>query len=154
MKRLRFANGSVVAVAAFAVLMTVGAACASTSSAGSGGSTTPAGGGFGGAYGGGSQGGGGSGSSGGQASVTVKQGSGGQLVFSPANLTVHQGDTIAIDDVASIPHTFTIAGQGIDVVNDGGQSQTVTIGLSPGTYTFVCRFHQSSGMKGTLTVTG
>jgi plastocyanin len=40
------------------------------------------------------------------------------------------------------------------VVNQGGQKQTVTIDLAPGTYAFLCRFHASSGMKGTLTVTG
>jgi plastocyanin len=88
------------------------------------------------------------------ASATVTQGKGGQLAFSPASLTVKQGDTIAIDDVSSLPHTFTIDGQGIDVENAAGQSQTVTISLAPGTYTFICRFHVSAGMQGTLTVTG
>lgn len=88
------------------------------------------------------------------ASATVTQGQGGQLAFSPATLTVKQGDTIAIDDVSSISHTFTIDGQGIDVVNSAGQSQTVTLSLAQGTYTFICRFHVGSGMQGTLTVTG
>jgi plastocyanin len=92
--------------------------------------------------------------SGSAASATVKQGSGGQLAFSPTTLTVKKGDVIEVDDVASIPHTFTVEGQDVDVVNSGGQSQTVTIDLKPGTYSFICRFHVGSGMRGTLTVTG
>jgi plastocyanin len=51
------------------------------------------------------------------------------------------------------PHTFTVTGQSIDITNDAGQSQTVTINLPAGTYPFICRFHQGLGMKGTLTVT-
>jgi plastocyanin len=133
----------------------IGVACGSKTptSAGAAGSTSPApGGGYGGVYGGG--GGGGSPSAGSSASATVTQGAGGQLAFSPATLTVKKGDTIEIDDVASIPHTFTIDGQSVDVVNQGGQKQTVAIALAPGTYTFICRFHVGSGMRGTLTVTG
>lgn len=38
------------------------------------------------------------------------------------------------------------------MVNSGGQSQEVTINLAPGTYRFVCRFHESLGMEGTLIV--
>ena len=34
------------------------------------------------------------------------------------------------------------------------QSQNVTINLAPGSYQFICRFHVSLGMKGTLTITG
>ena len=41
----------------------------------------------------------------------------------------------------------------IDVTNPGGSSQVVTIDLPAGTYPFICRFHVSSGMKGTLVVT-
>jgi plastocyanin len=152
-KRIRIRSS----LAAIAVLAVMGAACASNSSATSGGSgSTPpsaAGGGYGGGYGGGSKGGGG-GSTSGSAAATVKQGAGGQLAFSPSSLTVKKGDAILVDDVASIPHTFTIDGQGIDVANDGGQNQTVSIDLNPGTYTFICRYHVGVGMKGTLTVTG
>jgi plastocyanin len=73
--------------------------------------------------------------------------------FSPANLSVNQVDTIAVKDATTgTPHTFTIEGKGVDVVNDAGQTQTVTIDLPPGTYPFICRFHSSLGMKGTLTV--
>ena len=56
--------------------------------------------------------------------------------------------------MGSIPHTFTIQGKGIDVVNQAGQSQKVKIDLAPGTYTFICTFHVNLGMQGTLIVKG
>ena len=85
--------------------------------------------------------------------VTLQQGGGGN-VFSPATLTVAKGDTINVSNVGDAPHTFTVTGQSIDVTNDPGKSQSVTIDLPAGTYPFVCRFHEAQGMKGTLTVTG
>jgi plastocyanin len=84
--------------------------------------------------------------------VTLEQGPGDALVFSPTELTVKQGDTITVKNVSSMPHTFTITGKGIDVVDQPGQTTDVTIDLPPGTYEFICRFHVSSGMKGTLIV--
>ena len=88
------------------------------------------------------------------AAATVKQGPGGQYVFSPSKITVTKGQTIAVKNVGSIPHTFTIQGKGIDVVNQAGQSQKVKIDLAPGTYTFICTFHVNLGMRGTLIVKG
>jgi plastocyanin len=111
------------------VLALLGAACSKSSSPPSGGSPSAAGG------------------------ITLQQGSGG-LVFTPSTLTVKQGDVLAVANVGSASHTFTITGKGIDVVNQPGQTQNVTISLAPGTYPFICRFHESLGMKGTLTVTG
>jgi plastocyanin len=155
------------AVVALALVGLVGAACGTTTSSGSGSAspatTTPAAqAGYGGEglYGGGAYGGAGGGatsppaSPAGAVSATVQQGAGGQLVFSPASLTVKKGDAIEVSNVGSIPHTFTITGQAVDVVNSGGQSQDVAIDLAPGTYTFFCSFHVSLGMQGSLTVTG
>jgi plastocyanin len=90
---------------------------------------------------------------GGGAPDTIEQGPGGQLVFSPATISVKAGATLTLKNVGSVPHTFTVTGQGIDITNDTGQTHQVTVNLSPGTYPFVCRFHESSGMTGTLTVT-
>ena len=143
-------------------LALIGAACASKGSSAAG-PTTPApstspsatgggGGGYGG-YGGGYGGGSGQGS-GGTATATLKQGPNGQFVFSPAKLTLAKGQTVNVKDVGSVAHTFTIQGKGVDVVNQPGQSQNVTIDLAPGTYTFICNFHVNLGMQGTLTVTG
>jgi len=84
-------------------------------------------------------------------SITLQQGAGG-FVFSPAELTVKQGDTITVTNVGTAAHTFTVSDQSIDITNDPGQSTGVTIDLPPGTYPFICRFHAQLGMKGTLTV--
>ncbi len=100
--------------------------------------------------GGGGAGGGQSAGGGGSSVATVGQAS---FTFDPAEITVKGGATITVDNTdAGTPHTFTIAGSDIDVTNDGGASQDVKIDLSPGTYEFVCRFHQSRGMTGTITV--
>src|SRR5207237_7528484 len=50
------------------------------------------------------------------------------------------------------PHPFTVAGKVIDVVNRPGQSKSITNKLSPGSYPFVCTYHQALGMTGTLIV--
>jgi plastocyanin len=74
------------------------------------------------------------------------------LTFTPAEISVHQGDSITVEDTDSVPHTFTVEGTSIDVTNQAGQSQTVAIDLKPGTYSVICRFHVSMGMKATLVV--
>lgn len=150
-------------VVLMAVAMALGgAACARGTTAGAGPTTTgvtpptaspstsPAGSG-GNLYGAGGRYGGGSSTS--VSAGTLKQGAGG-FVFSPARLTVTSGDTITITNVGIAAHTFTATGKGIDVVNAPGQSKKVTINLPAGTYAFVCRFHATLGMKGTLVVKG
>jgi plastocyanin len=86
--------------------------------------------------------------------ATLEQGAGGALVFSPTTLTVKQGTTITVTNVGSVAHTFTVTGQSIDVENQQGQSQQVAVDLAPGTYPFICRFHVSQGMTGTLIIQG
>lgn len=94
---------------------------------------------------------GGGGGGGGNSVLTVDQSN---YLFSPSAVTVKSGDTITVNDTnPTTSHTFTVTGEGIDVVNDGGQSQDVKIDLQPGTYEFICRYHESSGMTGTLVVT-
>ena len=123
-----------------------------------GGSGYNGGGGYGGggsAYGGGGSayGGGGSaytGGGGGMAAITVMEGLVNSFTFSPSTITVKQGDTVTLDNVSDTPHTFTVTGQIIDVETQPGKTAQVTIDLPPGTYPFVCRFHESTGMTGTL----
>lgn len=150
--------GRAVAAGGLALAL-LGAACADSGGgdAGSGGdpSSSSATGSTGGGYGYGGGGGGGttgsSGSEGGGTSVrTLTQVN---YQFTPAKITVEQGDTITVSDTnPSTPHTFTITGTDIDVANDPMESQDVTIDLEPGTYDFICRFHEAQGMTGTLTV--
>lgn len=73
--------------------------------------------------------------------------------FSPGSFTVKKGQTITVvNSTPATPHTFTISGHGVNVTVNPGQSSTVTINLPPGRYPFVCTFHVSLGMKGTLIV--
>ncbi len=144
------------AIGVVVMLAVLGSACAKKSATPGAGATTPAATGSGGSTGYGDYGrGGGSGSpSSPPAPGTVQQGAGGQLVFSPVSLSVKQGVTIMISNVSTdTAHTFTITGKGIDIVNAPGHTQSVAINLTPGTYRFICRFHQMFGMMGTLTVT-
>lgn len=95
---------------------------------------------------------GGGGYGGGTTATTVMEGPGNSFTFSPSTVTVTQGETITLDNVSTAAHTFTITGQGIDVETQPGKTAQVTIDLPPGTYPFVCRFHESMGMTGTLVV--
>ena len=85
---------------------------------------------------------------------TLQQGVGDQFVFTPSDISVKHGATLTVTNAsASTAHTFTVTGMGIDITNEGGQSQQVTIDLPPGRYPFICTLHVNEGMKGTLTVT-
>ena len=147
----------------FVVLALVAAACGSKAAAnegasGGGGATTTGPttgtttGSTGSGGGSGYNGGGGYGGGGGMAAITVMEGLGNTFTFSPSTITVKQGDTIKLDNVSDTPHTFTVTGQSIDVETQPGKTAQVTIDLPPGTYPFVCRFHESMGMTGTLAV--
>lgn len=157
---MRGAGRMIKAVAAGALaLALLGTACADSGGSNAGGDSSAAAtgnsGGAGGAYGGGGGYGvgsstGSSGSSGG-GTLTLTQVN---YQFTPAKISVKQGDTITVTDTnPSTPHTFTITGTDIDVSNNPMGSHDVTIDLQPGTYDFFCRFHQGQGMTGTLTVT-
>jgi hypothetical protein len=66
---------------------------------------------------------------------------------------VGTGQTVTVANIsADSPHTFTVTGTSINLTNNPGQTQSVVIGLAPGTYPFVCLFHESLGMVGTLIV--
>jgi plastocyanin len=83
---------------------------------------------------------------------TVVEGPGNSFAFMPSSITVRQGTTLMLNNVSDAAHTFTVTGQGIDVETQPGQTSQLTIDLKPGTYPFICRFHQSLGMTGTLVV--
>jgi plastocyanin len=73
-------------------------------------------------------------------------------VFQPNTLTVASGAELELDNEGQNPHTFTIDGEDVDTQVNAGENAKVTLDLAAGTYDFVCRFHQSLGMTGTLTV--
>ena len=142
----------------FVVLALFGAACGKAATAsesggsgsggGSGTNTGPSAGSSGSGYTGGS----GYGGGGAMMATTVLEGPDNGFTFSPSTVTVHQGQTITLTNVSDTAHTFTVTGQGIDIETMPGKTDKVTIDLPPGTYPFVCRFHESMGMEGTLVV--
>jgi plastocyanin len=149
MKRRLGLGGSLMVIAAFLVLAAASCSSGSTPSADGGAATTPPASPSPTATATATQGGG---SGGGATSASVQAGAGG-FVFSPNTVSIAAGGKLTVKNVGTIPHTFTIQSQNINEVMTPGQSPTITINLAPGTYPFVCTFHQSSGMTGTLTVT-
>ena len=73
-------------------------------------------------------------------------------VFQPNTLTVASGAELELDNEGQNPHTFTIEGEDVDTQVNAGENAKIALDLSAGTYDFICRFHQSLGMTGTLTV--
>ena len=128
-------------VVAAAVLTLLAAACSSSNSpssgsSGSGGTGSSASAGTTGT--GGNTGGGGTttgGGGGGTSTDTISQAN---YSFTPSRPSVKSGDTVT--------------GQNIDVTVQPGKSAKVKVDLPAGTYPFVCTFHESLGMTGTLTV--
>ena len=83
-------------------------------------------------------------------SVTVVQS---DFKFTPSTLTVTKGSTLLVhNSTALTQHNFSVTGHGIDVTTNPGQTRSVAVDLPPGTYPFICRFHVSLGMRGTLVV--
>ena len=66
--------------------------------------------------------------------------------------------TFVVQNNGHAPHDFAIRGSGLDEKIprlEPGQSATLTVELSPGTYEYECTVpgHAIAGMRGTLTVT-
>jgi plastocyanin len=73
--------------------------------------------------------------------------------FSPSMLTLHRGDSVLVTNKDSTDHTFTIASMGKDS-GDMGPGATYRLRFpNAGTFNFVCTYHESLGMKGTVKVT-
>ena len=84
---------------------------------------------------------------------------GNNLAFDKTELTAAAGSvTITLANTSSIQHNVAIEdkdGKELaagELVGDG-ETSTITVDLEPGTYTYFCSPHKSSGMTGTLTVT-
>jgi plastocyanin len=75
--------------------------------------------------------------------------------FDPKAITAKAGAvTIEMKNNGVSPHTFTSTDLGVDVNVDAGKTGTIQIAdAKPGTYKFVCKYHESLGMTGELTVT-
>ncbi len=77
------------------------------------------------------------------------------FAFQPNCIKATTQQTISITNNGKAVHTFTIpSAPGIDVtVAPGTPFNGEALGLAPGTYQFICRFHfQSQGMVGQLQI--
>ena len=71
-------------------------------------------------------------------------------VFKPAAATVAVGDTVTWRNTGQSPHEVTASAFSSGNVAPGASwSWKAT---KAGTFSYVCRYHESAGMKGTLTV--
>ena len=66
--------------------------------------------------------------------------------------------TFVVQNTGHAPHDFAIKGNGVEQKTprlESGQSATLTVDLSPGSYEYECMMpgHAMAGMRGTLTVT-
>lgn len=74
--------------------------------------------------------------------------------FTPAEFAVSAGEAeITVENTGDTPHTFTIDELAVDEEIPPGEQVTVTFDAEPGTYDFVCTYHEGAGMVGTMTVT-
>ncbi len=93
--------------------------------------------------------------------MIIPSGAGNGANFSPSSLTVAPGTTITFTnddtgvthniDFTSVPGGSTVAPGTTSPNLKGGNSYSITL-TTPGTYTYVCDYH--NWMKGTITVTG
>ena len=74
------------------------------------------------------------------------------FAFAPQALRVLTGDSITIRNDGDVTHTFTCRKCGVDSGNiQPGQAKVVRF-ARPGTYEFVCRYHDTAGMQGRVVV--
>jgi plastocyanin len=96
------------------------------------------------------------------ATLTIPQGASvqGNEYYDPAELSIKAGDTIAVENKDTTPHTVTNGKDATDpnmgklfdtsIINAGDSADVVTADLKPGEYPFFCSVHPY--MKGSLTV--
>ena len=85
----------------------------------------------------------------------IQMGSGGNLVFSPSEITISAGETVTFTNGDLPPHNMVVADHPelshSDLAFVGGESFDVTFD-TPGRYEFQCEPHAGAGMKGVINV--
>ncbi len=71
--------------------------------------------------------------------------------FSPSTLSIPVGDAVLVRNADTAHHTFTDSGV-FDSGDVGPGGQYSYRFLHAGSFNFVCTYHASAGMKGTITV--
>jgi plastocyanin len=75
--------------------------------------------------------------------------------FEPLCLVVSSTQEITLDNAGNTLHNFSIEDQGVDIdVESGSETSTGPMEdlVRPGTFRFICKYHEAEGMVGTLTV--
>ncbi|MBW3589013.1 MAG: cupredoxin domain-containing protein [Actinobacteria bacterium] len=73
-------------------------------------------------------------------------------VFVPEEITISVGDSIEFENTGRAPHTATAEDGSFDTGNlNAGQSRTITFNEA-GTIEYICIYHESLGMVGTIVV--
>ena len=77
------------------------------------------------------------------------------LKFQPASATVKVGDVVQWTNTGNALHSVTFDNQQVPSIDtqNGGEKFEVKF-LKAGTYHYICTYHVTSGMTGTITVTG
>ncbi len=74
------------------------------------------------------------------------------MAFRPKAVTVEpRGEVVVtVRNTGRLSHTFTTGAPATDVVLEPGASHTVRLPAANAPVTFFCRFHEASGMRGTI----
>ena len=89
------------------------------------------------------------------ATAGVKVAEADALVFQPSSATAKVGDVIEWTNTGNAVHNVVFDNQGVPSSDTMNQGDTFEIKFTkPGTYSYVCKFHESVNMRGTITVTG
>ena len=78
-----------------------------------------------------------------------------ELKFQPSSATVKVGDVVQWTNTGNSVHSVTFDNQQVPSLDtqNGGEKYEVKF-LKPGSYHYICTYHVTSGMTGTITVSG
>ncbi|MEA2636134.1 MAG: cytochrome c oxidase subunit [Chloroflexota bacterium] len=89
------------------------------------------------------------------AAAAVKVAETDALIFQPASGTAKVGDVIEWTNTGTAVHNVVFDNQAVPSSDSMNEGDTFEIKFTKaGTYSYVCKFHEASGMRGTITVTG
>jgi heme/copper-type cytochrome/quinol oxidase subunit 2 len=89
------------------------------------------------------------------AAAAVKVAETDALVFQPSSGTAKVGDVIEWTNTGNAVHNVVFDNQAVPSSDSMNLGDTFEIKFTkPGTYSYVCKFHESVNMRGTITVTG
>jgi cytochrome c oxidase subunit II len=86
---------------------------------------------------------------------TVNVGETDDLKFVPTTATAKVGDVVEWKNNGSLVHNVVFDNQAVPNSDTMNQGDSFELKFSkPGTYSYVCKFHEANNMRGTITVTG